>query len=665
MRIKTFTLMTLALLVSAFSFAQKPTLDRSAVAVDRHAFSQKVENQKGNLPLGQLFMGKGKSTLSQNAIRRAEIVTPPSDGEVEYFKLVGTTNRGAAVERTVKVLWDGDDVYISGLSYYIEDAFVKGTFTSDTEVTFAKGQFMGTYGGTYDMYFGAYPASGDGENDPIEDVVTTYDGEANAFNFTQTVIGDNGYPDKVGYYSSWTSLSITKIEGEVDLPIEPPTDLVVEKYSYSAKSYFDDNAAVSYMVNVGFYGNDVYIQGICQELPDAWIKGTKDGNTITFPAGQLLGKYRSTYDFWFVGFDGNSTIYDYVLTIDPETGDLLEGDYALVINIYKDKIDKSIWTFHYGIKISKIVDKAATPASPSISNMNWDISGDMLEFTINVVDTEGNGLVMDKLSYKLWYEDTDGNKAPVKFTTDLYKEIEADMEVVPYGFTENYDFYEKYVYLNMNHDNWVKIGMQSIYAGGGETHESEIAWYELSWPIQVAAPEGVTVTVNEFKGTDSNGNAVNTTVKVAVVGDDIYIQGFGSADPTAWIKGTKTAPDTYTFAKGQDLGVSNSYKCRCFLVGYTDGVVTDAILKVDTETGVYTFGNTWVDNTTYTDKLYYLYQYTPGCTIAIEGTPDTGINNIKTNTNAKNAPLYNLKGQRVNNSYKGLVIMNGKKFMNK
>ena len=59
-------------------------------------------------------MGKGKSTLSQNAIRRAEIVTPPSDGEVEYFKLVGTTNRGAAVERTVKVLWDGDDVYISG-----------------------------------------------------------------------------------------------------------------------------------------------------------------------------------------------------------------------------------------------------------------------------------------------------------------------------------------------------------------------------------------------------------------------------------------------------------------------------------------------------------------------------------------------------------------------
>lgn len=38
--------------------------------------------------------------------------------------------------------------------------------------------------------------------------------------------------------------------------------------------------------------------------------------------------------------------------------------------------------------------------------------------------------------------------------------------------------------------------------------------------------------------------------------------------------------------------------------------------------------------------------------------------NVKANTNA-NAPMYNLAGQRVSKSYKGIVIQNGKKFINK
>lgn len=43
---------------------------------------------------------------------------------------------------------------------------------------------------------------------------------------------------------------------------------------------------------------------------------------------------------------------------------------------------------------------------------------------------------------------------------------------------------------------------------------------------------------------------------------------------------------------------------------------------------------------------------------------NTGITSVKT-LDAVNAPVYNLAGQRVNNSYKGVVIQNGKKFVNK
>ena len=46
--------------------------------------------------------------------------------------------------------------------------------------------------------------------------------------------------------------------------------------------------------------------------------------------------------------------------------------------------------------------------------------------------------------------------------------------------------------------------------------------------------------------------------------------------------------------------------------------------------------------------------------MVIDGTA-TAINGINSNANVNNAKLYNLAGQRVNNTYKGVVIVNGKK----
>lgn len=43
----------------------------------------------------------------------------------------------------------------------------------------------------------------------------------------------------------------------------------------------------------------------------------------------------------------------------------------------------------------------------------------------------------------------------------------------------------------------------------------------------------------------------------------------------------------------------------------------------------------------------------------------TGINNVTTSTIDVNAPVYNISGQQVSKNYKGIVIMNGKKYINK
>ena len=52
--------------------------------------------------------------------------------------------------------------------------------------------------------------------------------------------------------------------------------------------------------------------------------------------------------------------------------------------------------------------------------------------------------------------------------------------------------------------------------------------------------------------------------------------------------------------------------------------------------------------------------------VVLKGS-DTGISNVKVSTDEsdEDAPIYNLAGQRVTKDYKGVLIQNGKKFMNK
>lgn len=49
----------------------------------------------------------------------------------------------------------------------------------------------------------------------------------------------------------------------------------------------------------------------------------------------------------------------------------------------------------------------------------------------------------------------------------------------------------------------------------------------------------------------------------------------------------------------------------------------------------------------------------------LENVIISGINTISTNINNTNAQMYNLSGQKVDKSYKGIVIQNGRKFVNK
>lgn len=137
--------------------------------------------------------------------------------------------------------------------------------------------------------------------------------------------------------------------------------------------------------------------------------------------------------------------------------------------------------------------------------------------------------------------------------------------------------------------------------------------------------------------------------------DSVYVKGFVTSvekfeiKPKAWNNGTYWISD--------DKAGTNKLYIYAGRYGNGTAFTNENQLKVGDEVVVY---GTLAKNTDHTlmDRGNYLY--------SVNGTVVTGIRATEITKKAdKNAPLYNMAGQRVSKAYKGVVIQNGKKFVNK
>lgn len=132
-------------------------------------------------------------------------------------------------------------------------------------------------------------------------------------------------------------------EGAVTLPY------TLEAYGEESTDDGQQDYNVKRSVQVVFYGNDVYIQGLSYFFPEAWVKGTVSGTKAVFKSPQLYGTddEGSVY-FW--GYDwASDQQLDVVFDYDPdkrtlttytnilENGDALERycfDYFYYTRLY-------------------------------------------------------------------------------------------------------------------------------------------------------------------------------------------------------------------------------------------------------------------------------------------------------------------------------------------
>lgn len=209
-------------------------------------------------------------------------------------------------------------------------------------------------------------------------------------------------------------------------PVTPPEGLTTENYILTT-AVNDGYEWEPYQATVamGFDGDDVWLQGICSYLPEAWIKGTRNGNTITFPNSQLLGSYEVLLYFKAADFNpvnGNTIQKDMVLTFDGENT-LYTYDYVF---ISVDKNTISYINYYQGLTISKdadapvVVPEGLRTYEYTLDYKTWDEDNNMIKQQQTVaVGFAGDRVYIKGMSVHLPEAWIEGRLANGKLVLDL------------------------------------------------------------------------------------------------------------------------------------------------------------------------------------------------------------------------------------------------------
>lgn len=493
---------------------------------------------------------------------------------------------------TVEVTVDGSAVSIKGLAYWFKDGAIQGAMEGNT-ITFASGQLVGT-----DQYGDEFlVGSNDGET--VSDIVFVYDPVAKTLTSTTSFIVESAAADAVEPYCYWLN-AVYSAEKPADPElVKLPEGAELVEYVMNSTNY--NGEAVTTPAAVAVVGDEVFIKGFSTYMPDALIKGTKAGNTVTFPAKQYLGTY-SGYDCYFET--------EAVFTYDPET-----ESYTATGQVYSLLAGRYIDVYATNPVLTKVTEIAAVPATPSIASIEGSQYGDIMRFNVPLVDVNGNNMLAAKLSYQFFIDD---ENTPMVFTPEYFTKLTENMTVIPYSFTDNYDIYADRIYLNMPHDTWKKIGIQSIYTGGGVENKSEIFWFNMP-EGPVTAPEGLLTEAYMFKANAKEYNQdgdidrpdYNLMVQVGFDGDDAYIQGLSPDMPELWVKATKNVEGKYVIPANQYMGEYDLSQYGYVFPYYwtavdSEGNCVDAVLDFDAETSTFTTSQTLALNGSATALDYYL-----------------------------------------------------------
>lgn len=285
-------------------------------------------------------------------------------------------------------------------------------------------------------------------------------------------------------YSDW-NITLTPFEGET---VTAPADLAVQDWTMVIP--VEGEYVGAKPVNVGFDGNDVYMQGFSDGFPEAWIKGyiQDKENKIIFPSRQYLGanemtntfgyffgateeeRYNEEWDFYYseLSFAENLSM-DY----NPETQNLTTTGTFLINRGEQEVYAQESFSAPRIHLQGEVTDfRPLNPISSYFSEPGYYMGSEYFLFPI--VNQYDQLLDTSKLYYRVYVDNE-----PFTFYTDEYAGLGDDTEEIPFLFS-NMETLGYYGTCSVTHffmfsfTGYQSIAIQTLYRDGEEVYYSDI-----------------------------------------------------------------------------------------------------------------------------------------------------------------------------------------------
>lgn len=493
--------------------------------------------------------------LMTRADEGSEIITEAPEGRLETYSLSGIAYysfwgyvMGVSHVGTLGQIVYGDDnsVYFKNpFSQFATNSYLKGTLDGDQiTVTLPQPIYQEDYYGEIYNYQAerlVYVEDEDGgwyyRDESSSEIKFTLRNDSVFWAEDTTGNVMLGLCDDTGEWMGYGDYNM--VYGKVtDQVVEAPADLATEEWVLSANGD-------GFFVNVGFSGSDVYVGGLYQNMPDAWIKGTVEGDKVVFPSGQYLGPDESMNCHTYFVTSGSDLVYDedyqdlvtemYMtdkieLSYDAAAKTMIadsKNDSTMLINSGKERVYYILCFDAPQFKYQAPIEGATKPQTPefySFSPYDEAYGFGYMDIIIPKFDVEGRLLDTNKMHYNIFIDDE-----LFTFYPDEYVALTEEITDVPYNFDDGYDIYdygtEKYIYFYTT--GFEKIGVRSTYtADNGESADSDIAWYYVNGePTGINAATATGKNVKSVVYTDLSGRRTTQPVKGLYIKTEVYDDG--------------------------------------------------------------------------------------------------------------------------------------------
>lgn len=313
-------------------------------------------------------------------------------------------------------------------------------------------------------------------------------------------------------YAECRCLDLQYFDHSTDFTVLPPTATVHPYIYYGSSSFATDFAERG---NVAIDGDDYYFDTLLPEITQpqtkatqqtVWIKGTREGNTITLQNDQYLGNALGYYLYYNgverTGFNelyNNWTIAlsDLRLNIDPAT-DVITVDSP---NTFLPGAYTAAGYLYYYTSALRLqphqADQLLTPSPVSeisLFNQYNDFGVFCLVFRLTNTTPDGQYLNPEHLGYRIYLDDE-----VYTFRKKDYPNLDRDYTIVPYGYSDRRaDEYSDIVcrdiiwnVVNLREDIFSRIGVQAVYTLDGESRVSPIVYVDIDGNTETVYPDGI------------------------------------------------------------------------------------------------------------------------------------------------------------------------------